>query len=312
MMTPSHWINSFIEEQSLPASYAETVVDHCLPLAAKIAQWSQCSTTPLIVGINGAQGTGKSTLSEILKLSLNHKYGLDTAILSIDDIYLTYAEREQLAQDIHPLLKTRGVPGTHDIKLGTKILHTLKNKTPCRLPVFDKARDERAPDSQWIDVDQAVDVILFEGWCVGARPQQNLALADPVNRLEELDDDDCSWRHYVNDALKGPYQNLFGLIDRLVMLKAPNFEYVHTWRNEQEKKLSTRLTQQGHHDHTQLKLMSPQQIERFIMHYERLTRWMLSEMPDRTDCVFHLNPDHQVDRVCWSTKPSSPHNHDST
>lgn len=306
MITPSHWITSFIEEKSLPASYAETVVEHCLPLAAKIAQWRRSSKTPLIVGINGAQGTGKSTLSEALKLSLKHEYGLNTAILSIDDIYLTRAEREQLALDVHPLLKTRGVPGTHDVALGAKILHTLKNNTPCRLPVFDKAMDDRAPESQWLDVAQPVDVILFEGWCVGALPQEDTALTRPINSLEECDDEDRSWRHYVNDALNSVYQDLFGLVDRLVMLKAPHFECVHTWRNEQEEKLTKRLTEQGHHDHTALHLMSPEQIARFIMHYERLTRWMFSEMPDRADCVIHLNPDHQVDRVCWSTSPSPP------
>ena len=304
MITPSHWITSFIEEKSLPASYAETVIEHCLPLAAKITQWRRCSKTPLIVGINGAQGTGKSTLSEILELSLQHKYGLKTAILSIDDIYLTRAERDQLARDVHPLLRTRGVPGTHDVTLATNILLSLKNKTPCSIPVFDKAIDDRAPESEWIHLDKPTDIILFEGWCVGARPQEDSALAHPINRLEVCDDDDMSWRYYVNDALRDVYQDLFGLIDRLVMLKAPNFECVHTWRSKQEEKLTTRLTEQGHHNHTALHLMSPEQIEGFIMHYERLTRWMFSEMPDRADGVIHLNPDHQVDRVCWPQTPS--------
>lgn len=296
---PHHWITRFIKEESLPASYAAMVVDHFLPLATMLARWSRCARKPLVIGINGGQGTGKSTLSRILSLALQHEYGLKSAILSIDDIYLTRAERQRLAEDVHPLLITRGVPGTHDIHLGCKLLSQLKQKTPCRLPVFDKAIDDRAPEPEWISVPKPVDIILFEGWCIGARPQDEKSLISPINRLEENEDCDLSWRSFVNDSLSSDYQTLFSHIDRLVMLKAPDFKCIQQWRTEQETKLKQSLTEQSEVDAAQLKLMSPDDISRFIMHYERITRWMFDEMPERSDCLIELTVQHEISKLRW-------------
>lgn len=304
MPSPHHWITHFINEESLPASYAAMVQNHFLPLATRIATWSRCAGKPIVVGINGGQGTGKSTLSRILTLALQHEYGLKSAILSIDDIYLTRAERQIQAEDVHPLLMTRGVPGTHDVDLGCQLLSQLKLKKPCQLPSFDKAYDDRAPESEWTSIAHPVDIILFEGWCIGAKPQDEDALANPINRLEECDDYDMAWRSFVNDTLSSEYQTLFSHIDRLVMLKAPDFQCIQDWRTEQERKLKQQLVRQNALDSKGIQLMSPHEISRFIMYYERLTRWMIQEMPERADCVIELTPDHQISQVRWPHPPT--------
>ena len=285
-----------IKTESLPTAFAAMAMDFYLPLADKVASWTKFSKGPLVVGINGAQGTGKSTLSKVLALALKHHHHCRSAILSIDDLYLTKSERRQLAKMVHPLLATRGVPGTHDVAMGRHLLDQLKNKQAVSLPVFDKAIDDRAPVDQWVSHPQAVDVILFEGWCVGAVAQHESALARPVNHLEKDEDIDALWRKYANDQLNVAYAGLFERIDRLVMLKAPDFECVQEWRSTQEDKLRL-ITDPTRSNHA---LMSQEQLERFIMHYERITRWMLEEMPERSDCVIELNTEHLVTKCRYN------------
>lgn len=285
-----------IKTESLPTAFAAMAMDFYLPLADKVASWTKFSKGPLVVGINGAQGTGKSTLSKVLALALKHHHHCRSAILSIDDLYHTKSERRQLAKMVHPLLATRGVPGTHDVAMGRHLLDQLKNKQAVSLPVFDKAIDDRAPVDQWVSHPQAVDVILFEGWCVGAVAQHESALARPVNHLEKDEDIDALWRKYANDQLNVAYAGLFKRIDRLVMLKAPDFECVQEWRSTQEDKLRL-ITDPARSNHA---LMSQEQLERFIMHYERITRWMLEEMPERSDCVIELNTEHLVTKCRYN------------
>jgi D-glycerate 3-kinase len=236
---------------------------------------------PLVLGICGSQGSGKSTVAEALADDLAGR-DLACAVLSLDDLYLTRAERERLARDVHPLLMTRGPPGTHDVALGIEVLDALGSGTPVRLPRFAKAKDDRCDPSAWPEVSGQCDVVIFEGWCVGARPQAAEALAQPLNDLERREDADGRWRRFVNEALGGPYQGLFARIDRLVLLQAPGFEVVLDWRQEQEEDLRTRLPDAPG-------LMSREQIARFIAHYERITRHILSEMPARADLVVRLD-----------------------
>ena len=169
-----------------------------LPLAAWISR--QSNHEPLIMGINGAQGTGKSSLAYILRHLLESGFNRHTISLSIDDLYLGRNARLKLAKDVHPLLATRGVPGTHDIELGLKLLRQLKSglDRPFSIPVFDKAGDDQAPPQQWQQVTKPVDIVLFEGWCVGSTPCPDTALAEPVNELEQLHDPDGTWREFVN------------------------------------------------------------------------------------------------------------------
>lgn len=251
------------------------------PLAEQIAGWSQGRTEPLVVGICGPQGSGKSTLTTLLEDRLTAR-GLKVAALSIDDLYRTRAQRRDLAARVHPLLATRGVPGTHDVARGLSVLDALAGSGDVALPRFDKAADDRAPEAAWPVFAAPADVVLLEGWCVGARPQPAAALAQPVNALERDEDPDGVWRGYANTALAGPYAELFARLDRLVLLLAPDFSVVRTWRGEQEAKLRERLADPA-------RTMDEAALDRFVAHYERLTRWIAEDLPAVADVVVRLD-----------------------
>lgn len=239
------------------------------------------SRRPVVVGLCGAQGSGKSTLARAVVTGCERE-GWRAAALSLDDLYLTRAERHLLARDIHPLLATRGVPGTHDVPLGLSLLAALETGASAPLPRFSKAEDDRAPRRAWPLAPAHCEVLVFEGWCLGARPQPVEALATPVNALEAEEDADGRWRGYVNTALAGAYQSLFVRVDRLILLAAPDFAIVREWRLEQERELARRRGGGSG-------IMDEAGIERFIAHFERLTRYILDEMPARADLVVELD-----------------------
>ena len=265
------------------------------PLVERLAHTVSSRSQPLSLGINGAQGTGKSTAAEVIA-HLLERQGFRVCRLSIDDLYLTRHERQTLAKTVHPLLATRGVPGTHDLVLGLRVMDELLRADPTTtvaIPRFDKARDDRLPPQDWPAWQGKPHLIILEGWCVGARPQEHGALSEPVNALERDRDPEGHWRRYVNDRLQD-YQRLFDGLDHLVLLRAPSFEQVYQWRAEQEAALARRVAQERR---TAPGLMSEDELKQFISHYERLTRWILEEMPHRADLVFELNPAHRIERV---------------
>nr|WP_246604924.1 kinase [Aquisediminimonas sediminicola] len=267
-------------------------------LSAIIAALRQHADGPLVVGICGAQGSGKSTLARQLEGALAAQ-GLRSVTLSLDDLYLPVEARIRLADEVHPLLRTRGVPGTHEVALGLSVLDDVRDGKAVHLPRFDKATDSRAPKAAWPLVAEPVDVVLFEGWCVGAVAEDEAALAVPVNALEAEADPDGRWRQMVNAALKGPYQDLFARIDLLVLLAAPGFDVVAGWRIEQEHEL--RRQHAGVSGGT---IMTDAQVMTFIQYYERLTRHILREMPGRADLVLYLDAQRRVLRCV--------HRHDDT
>ncbi len=242
---------------------------------------------PLILGLCGAQGSGKSTLAAGLRDRMEAR-GIATAILSLDDLYLAGNARVALARDVHPLLRTRGVPLTHDVARGIALLDAVRDGRATSLPSFDKACDEPEPGARWQPVPAGLDLLIFEGWCVGARAQDDSALKPPVNALERDEDPDGIWRRAVNAALRTEYADLFARIDRLVLLAAPGFEIVERWRSEQEDTLRRTLEAQ---DRSTAGLMRAPALARFVAHYERLTRWILDEMPARADLVLRLDSD---------------------
>jgi D-glycerate 3-kinase len=237
----------------------------------------------LVVGLTGSQGSGKSTLAAKLSPLLNAR-GLRAAVLSLDDLYLPKAERQRLARDVHPLFATRGVPGTHDVTLGVDTLASLGRAGETPIPRFDKAADDRLPRADWTRFDGPADVIVFEGWCVGARPQPPEALAQPVNELERTRDPDGVWRRYANEALAGPYRALFDPIGFQALLLAPSFDVVLGWREQQEHALI------AHGGAGQ----SDAELAVFVQYYERLTRWIAEEMPVRADVTARLDRDRNV------------------
>lgn len=257
-------------------------------VAQAAARWLDDAPRPLILGICGAQGSGKSTLASGL-IEWAGGQGLRAATLSLDDLYLGKADRAELARDVHPLLATRGVPLTHDVARGIAVLDAVKAGRPVELPRFDKAGDE--PLAKGEQVDMPLDLLIFEGWCVGARAEDAGALAMPINALERDEDPDGVWRSAVNAALGGDYQTLFARIDLLVLLAAPGFDVVGKWRTEQEHELRARLAAAGRDPGL---AMSDDQIDRFIAHYERITRAILREMPGRADLTLPLDAERQI------------------
>lgn len=241
---------------------------------------------PLILGLCGAQGSGKSTIAAALARRWTGE-GRRVAVLSIDDLYLTKAERAGLARSVHPLFATRGPPGTHDIALGLDVLDRLAQGEAAPLPRFDKAADDRLPREAWDRAPANTDILILEGWCVGAQPQPDAALVEPVNRLEREEDQEGVWRRHANDALAGDYQQLFGRLDLLVLLAAPDFAVVERWRTEQE--VAARASGKGG--------MRGAAIGRFVQHYERLTRDILATMPGYADLVIRLDGDRGVRAV---------------
>ncbi len=290
----------FIAEHRLPDKFRDLIDAHYSSLARWVIQQHQPQKTQFL-GINGAQGTGKSTLAAFLQFALESNAGWCVAVLSIDDFYLTKAERKQLAKRIHPLLETRGVPGTHDMQMLTACVEKLRNldaETRLSLPRFDKARDDRAdPDASPV-VTGPVDLIILEGWCVGSKPQQGDALRRPVNSLEHHEDPSGKWRHYVNQQLKGSYADLFAQLDALIFLRAPNLGAVYRWRLEQEQKLAaiTPIDDEG--------IMGGDQVARFMQHFERLTTENLFFLPQIADVVLELDYNHDCRRSLFLNRPS--------
>ena len=279
------WLASFLQRERLPESYAGLITQIHAPLAEQLARRARALQRTLFVGLCGAQGSGKSTMASVLA-ALLHSKGLPTAVLSIDDLYLTRAQRQHLGATVHPLLRTRGVPGTHDTDLGLRALAALQGNAPVALPAFDKSIDDRKPMAQWPVFAAPAAVVILEGWCVGARGQTEAALATPVNALERDEDAAGLWRRFVNNALQKDYRQLFGRLDLQVMLQAPSFEVVYAWRLEQEHKLRERLQQAGA---DLSRVMDDAAVARFIAHYERITRHLLDEMPARADILVQLD-----------------------
>ena len=266
-----------------------------LPLAAWLRAGRGGENGTRIVGVCGAQGSGKSTFCRLLGTVLAEAFDETPATFSIDDIYETHERRGELAAEVHPLFATRGVPGTHDVALGLDTIETLASLgagETVALPVFDKAMDTRLAPEQWRIHRGPVSTLLFEGWCVGAVPESEAALGAAINDLERDEDPQGLWRRTVNARLGEDYRALFGLIDVLILLRVEGMHRVFEWRRLQEHKLAAAVTRAG-----DTRIMSDAEVDRFVMHYERLTRHILAEMPARADIVFDLDGSHSAARV---------------
>lgn len=274
-------------DASTQGGYPDRVVDTILgALFARL----RGKRTPWLAGLSGLQGSGKSTLARQLAAAAQAR-GVSCLVLSLDDFYLGRRERQRLARDVHPLFATRGVPGTHDLGLLLRTLHALRYATaeePARVPRFDKGRDTRVPPSRWRCVTLPPRLILLEGWCIGVPAEPERALRRACNALERDEDGDRRWRHHVNDALAHGYARLWSRLDALVLLEAPGFGVVARWRDEQERSLRRRGAPQA---------MGRARLARFLMHYERLSRIALRELPARADVRLQLDGQRRVVKV---------------
>ena len=261
-----------------------------IPISKMIVENYKKNKT-IIIGLSGGQGSGKSTISNIIKIILHEMFDLKTVIFSIDDFYKTRKERRIMASKISPLFLTRGVPGTHDTNFLFKCIQNLKTKKfkKFKIPKFDKSIDDRLKEKKWQNIQEKPNIVIFEGWCVGATFQKNKDLLIPTNRLEKEQDIDRIWRTTVNNELKKSYRKIFELIDKIIFLKVPNFQYVYKWRLLQEKKL--KVTSKGK------KTMKTEEIKNFIMFYERLTKHMLKNLPKTADVLVKIDGKHRLNSI---------------
>ena len=276
-------IHGFLTTHQLPSSYAEIAQQWFKPLCERLVEHQKGASRPLIVGINGSQGSGKSTLTSFIEAYLSSVHGKRVVSLSIDDFYFDQSQRNALAIKVHPLLKTRGVPGTHDVALALNTFRSLDKGARTLLPRFNKATDNPFPQEQWPVIEVKPDFIILEGWCVGAIPQSNSEIKKPINHLEEVEDPLAIWRSFVNTELAGDYQTLFEKIDYRIMLKAPSFDCVYQWRLEQEHKLAAKALEERDG------VMSDEEVANFVQHYQRITEHALCHLPEKCDTVFYLD-----------------------
>ncbi len=254
---------------------------------------------PFFVGLAGGQGTGKTTISSLIKIILTKYFKLKVFRISIDDFYKTRKERINLSKRVHPMLLIRGVPGTHDINLMLSFFKKAKSKKfkRLKLPTFNKAIDDRFSKKHWYDLKVRPDVVIFEGWCVGAKSEKNNTLKKTINSMEKAKDQKQIWRKYVNQQLKLKYKNLYSQLNCLIYLRAKNFSLLQKWRLKQERKLWIRSKIKSN-----LKIMSRGDIINFMQTYQRITQNMFRHMPKYASIIFNLNTNHQIKSALYKNK----------
>jgi D-glycerate 3-kinase len=267
-----------------------------------ISQWISKKTNnkkTLIIGLAGGQGSGKTTISSILSIILRKYFKLNVFIVSIDDFYKSRKDRKILSEKKHPLLMTRGVPGTHDIDLMLSFFKKVKSRNFKNLlvPKFNKAIDDRYKKSLWYKVKTKPNVVIFEGWCVGAKAQSSSQLNKPINSLERVHDQGTKWRTHVNNQLKTKYKTLFNQLDGLLYLKAKNFSLLREWRLKQERKLWTQTKNKKN-----LKIMSSGDVINFMQTYQRITQQMFKDAIKSSSVIMNLNSNHQIEKIKFKKK----------
>jgi len=254
---------------------------------------------PYFVGLAGGQGTGKTTISSLVQIILIKFFRLKVFRISIDDFYKTRKERISLSKRVHPMLLTRGVPGTHDINMMLGFFKKIKSKKfkKFKLPTFDKAKDDRFNKKHWYDLKNKPDVIIFEGWCVGAKSEQNNTLKKTINSMEKTKDHKQTWRRYVNQQLKSKYKNLYSQLNCLIYLKASSFSLLQKWRLKQERKLWLKSKK-----NSKLKIMNKEDVISFMQTYQRITQNMFKNTPKYASIILNLNSNHQIKSAVYRNK----------
>jgi len=239
--------------------------------------------------ISGPQGSGKSTLTKLFKLVIEKFYKKKVMLLSIDDYYLSKSKRLILSKKIHPLLLTRGVPGTHDIKALKDHINKFKNQNfPINSPTFNKLKDDI---NNKINVFNNSEILLLEGWCCGSKPITNQYLFKNINNLENTFDKNKNWRKYYNSLLRNEYKSVFSLFDKQIYIQAPSFKYVLKWRYAQEKNNATKFNKK--------KFMNKEEVKKFIQHYEKLTKWMMQTMPAKVDMLIKIDSNQKIQKLLF-------------
>ena len=254
---------------------------------------------PYFVGLAGGQGTGKTTISSIIKIILEKYFKFKVFKISIDDFYKTRKERLNLSKKVHPMFAIRGVPGTHDIQMMLNFFKKVKSKKfkKIDLPNFNKAVDDRFPKKNWYNINEKPDVIIFEGWCVGAKAELNKTIKKSINSLEKSNDQKLIWRKYVNHQLRNNYKKLYSQLNCMIYLKAKNFILLQKWRLKQENKLWLMTKKSSKH-----KIMNKGDVINFMQTYQRVTENMFKKMPKYASIILKLNSNHQIKSAVYKSK----------
>ena len=166
-----------------------------------------------------------------------------------------------------------------------------------KLPTFNKAMDDRFNKKRWYDLKKRPDVVIFEGWCVGAKSEKNITLKTSINLMEKTKDQKQIWRKYVNQQLKSKYKNLYSQLNCLIYLRAKNFSLLQKWRLKQERKLWVKSKVKSN-----LKIMSSGDVINFMQTYQRITQNMFKNMPKYASVIFNLNINHQIKSAVYKIK----------
>tara|TARA_B100000029_G_scaffold392096_1_gene389077 strand:- start:1364 stop:2293 length:930 start_codon:yes stop_codon:yes gene_type:complete len=284
-------INKFKSKERLLKSY---LIPLCFWISKKINK-----KKPIIIGLAGGQGTGKTTITSIVSLILKKYFKLNVIKVSIDDFYKTRSERRILSITKHPLLMTRGVPGTHDYRMIFDFFKKVKSKNfkSIKLPKFDKSIDDRCKSKSWYKVKFRPDIIIFEGWCVGARAQNSYKIKKSINSLERVKDPNLIWRKYANTQLKTNYKKLFNYLDEIVYLKPSSFKLLQKWRIIQERNLWLNSKKKKN-----LKTMTKEEVINFMQTYQRITQNMFKDTPKYASIIFKLDSKHQINSAVYKKK----------
>ena len=239
------------------------------------------------VMIAGSQGSGKSTLSLIIKKYFQKFYSKNVVILSIDDFYLSSYQRKKLAKKFKTnLFETRGVPGTHNFKLLYETIDQLRGKKfPVYLPTFDKVTDNTKKYKRKIS---RADLIILEGWCVGSKTIDTKYLNQNINELEKNKDQNFIWRTAYNKFLYD-YQKIFNKFNYYVFIKLPNWENVINWKYKQE------LALRSLSNDNKLK----KRLYKFIQYYEKLSKWMSMTTPSYCNVLISLDKNQSIKNITY-------------
>ena len=265
-----------------------------IPIAFWINNKCKKKGKTLLLGLSASQGSGKTTVAVILSIILKNFFKRNVNVVSIDDFYKKLSDRKEMAEQKHPLFKTRGVPGTHDTHLIDYFFTSLRRKKfkKIKIPKFDKSTDDRMKKNRWHNINKKPEIVIFEGWCVGAKPEKKSSLKKPINLLEKYQDQDLVWRQFVNEKLKKEYKKIFSMIDHYIFMKAPSFKIVPKWRMLQEKKLKNKYSKRK-------KIMSYNEIKKFVMFYQRITMQMIKYLVKSAAIVIFLKKNHDIKKVLY-------------
>ena len=240
--------------------------------------------------IAGSQGIGKTTFLKIIKDVFENELEKNVFSINLDNYYYDKQFRKKIAKKIHPLFNTRGVPGTHNIKQLNKDVDSFMNsKYPINIPIYDKLNDKKLKKNNIIKKD--CSILILEGWCVGCPPLNAKYLNKDINFLEKKFDKKKKWRNYYNIQLQSDYKKLFKKFNSTIYLRNKSFLQILNWRNNQEINLQKNKNLKNNLG------MSKNEIERFIQYYEKITKWMMKEMPKKSNLIIDINENLEINNL---------------